>query len=216
MRILRPTSPMWRIDGSGPIVTNQLKAGQLVANGGPRFYFETTSPTGSGSHLDHPVWRKHGVRFLVHLDVRDQSATDCAASLIDDVGAFLAAFRTAQPGIPIRGFGIRLAALGGWYGYQDFNGYVPIASCNPQDALPQFVNGFTYSPVPTRSGEVYQTGTVSSSGYTPTSSSFRIGSGLVHGRPEGGLVTTTMSCLPPARSPDSAARSRLGSETSSP
>lgn len=65
---------------------------------------------------------------------------------------------------------------------------MPIASCHPEDALPQFVNGYQYSPAPQNSGEVYQSGIVTSDGFTPTASAFKLKGGSVLNRPGGGLV----------------------------
>jgi len=160
------------------------KASQMVANEGPRFYFETMSATGSNANLDHEMWRLRGVRFLVHLDVRYQSPEESAIALVDNVETFKANYLAAQPaGTAFPGYGIRLAALGGWYGYEDFNGLLPYASHHPSDTLDQYVDGFTYSPE-----NIPQTGTVTTTGHTPTRSEFKIASGSsVFGRPEGGL-----------------------------
>lgn len=171
---------------------SQRKAGELLAADGPRYYFETSSPEGAGTLLEHTLWQRRGVRFDVHLDVRGKTPAASAAALIASVEAFKSNFAAAQPGVRFPGYGVRLAALGGWYSYQDFGGFVPIASCHPEDALPQFVNGFQYSPVPFNEGDVYQTGAVTTIGFTPTSTAFKIGSGSVHGRPAGGLVNNTV------------------------
>lgn len=49
---------------------SQRNAGRLLESGGPRYYFETNSAQGARSNLDHPIWRRRGIRFDVHLDVR--------------------------------------------------------------------------------------------------------------------------------------------------
>ncbi|MDZ4694191.1 MAG: hypothetical protein SGI86_03520, partial [Deltaproteobacteria bacterium] len=164
---------------------NTPKAFGLVACNGPRFCFETMSATGADAHLDHPLWALPGVCFLVHLDVRGRDATDNAAFLISQVQTFQAALLAAQPaGFRFPGYGLRIAALGGAYAYDDFFGYLPFASHHPDDSLSQYINGFTYSPP--------AAATVTETGHPPTPTTFKIGASIYAARPNGGLVNNSV------------------------
>ncbi|MCC6321301.1 MAG: hypothetical protein IT438_07685 [Phycisphaerales bacterium] len=169
------------------------RAWQLLVNGGPRFYFEGGGASGGSSLLSHPLWRMTGVRFLVTLDAELDLSTlvdaeGAAQMFIERVQDFKAAFLAAQPaGTPFPGYGVRMAGIGGAYAYRDPDGFIPVASHHRLDTLAQFVSAFSFTDP-----RFPQDGIVTTSGFSPSLTRFRLGSGVAAARAEGGLVNNTV------------------------
>lgn len=75
---------------------SQRAAALLLAAKGPRFLFEVSSASGAGANLEHPLWRRRGIRFDVHIDVRNKTAAQAATSLVVNIQAFKDNFSAAQ------------------------------------------------------------------------------------------------------------------------